>query len=127
MTIDYDIVIIGGSLAGRYAALAATKLHAKVALVEPQINYGFIYHQTLSEIANIIKFFNDAAGFGIHTNHVEIAEKCHISVAWQEAMQYAYSVAENIHDLNSPATLAALGVDVIVGRGGFQSTPHLAF
>jgi pyruvate/2-oxoglutarate dehydrogenase complex dihydrolipoamide dehydrogenase (E3) component len=127
MTIDYDVVIIGGSLAGRYAALAATKLHAKVALVEPQINYGFIYHQTFSEIANILKSFNNAAGFGIHTTHVDIAEKCHVSVAWQEAMQYAYGVAENIHEINSLATLAALGVDVIVGRGEFQSKPHLAF
>jgi pyruvate/2-oxoglutarate dehydrogenase complex dihydrolipoamide dehydrogenase (E3) component len=127
MTIDYDVVIIGGTLAGRYAALAATKLHAKVALVEPQINYGFIYHQTLSEIANSLKSFNDAAGFGIHTTHADIAEKCRISVAWQEAMQYAYGVADNIHQLNSPATLAAIGVDVIVGRGEFQLTPHLAF
>jgi pyruvate/2-oxoglutarate dehydrogenase complex dihydrolipoamide dehydrogenase (E3) component len=45
MTLDYDIVIIGGSLAGRYAALAATQLHAKVALVESKVNYGFIYGQ----------------------------------------------------------------------------------
>jgi len=127
MTIDYDVVIIGGSLAGRYAALAATKLHAKVALVEPQINYGFIYHQTFSEIANTLKSFNDATGFGIHTTDADIAEKCHISIAWQEAMQYAYAVADNIHELNSPATLAALGVDVIIGKGEFQSTPHLAF
>ncbi|NJR74730.1 MAG: FAD-dependent oxidoreductase [Scytonema sp. CRU_2_7] len=35
MTLDYDVVIIGGTLAGRYAALSASKLKAKVALVEP--------------------------------------------------------------------------------------------
>ncbi|MBE9207031.1 NAD(P)/FAD-dependent oxidoreductase [Nostoc sp. LEGE 06077] len=127
MTIDYDVVIIGGSLAGRYAALAATKWHAKVALVEPQINYGFIYHHTLSEIANRLQSLNDADGFGIRTNHADIAEKCHISIAWQEAMLYANGVAANIQELNSPATLAALGVDVIFGRGEFQPTPHLAF
>ncbi|MCC5638152.1 NAD(P)/FAD-dependent oxidoreductase [Nostoc sp. CHAB 5844] len=127
MTIDYDVVIIGGSLAGRYAALAATKLHAKVALVEPQINYGFIYHHTLSDIANRLQSLNDADGFGIRTNHADIAEKCHISVAWQEAMRYADGVAANIQELNSPATLAALGVDVIFGWGKFQPSPHLAF
>ncbi|MBD2440865.1 NAD(P)/FAD-dependent oxidoreductase [Nostoc sp. FACHB-110] len=127
MTIDYDVVIIGGTLAGRYAALRATKLHAKVALVEPQINYGFVYHQTLSEIAKIFQSFNDAADFGIHTTHADTAEKCQISVAWQKAMQYADEVAENIHEINSPAKLAALGVDVIIGRGEFQPTPHLAF
>ncbi|MBE9005871.1 NAD(P)/FAD-dependent oxidoreductase [Fortiea sp. LEGE XX443] len=127
MSIDYDVVIIGGSLAGRYAALAATKLQAKVALVEPQINYGFIYHHTFCEIANRLQSLNDAAGFGIHTNHADIAEKCHISVAWQEAMLYADGVAANIRELNSLATLAALGVDVIFGQGEFQSSPHLAF
>ncbi|AFY41545.1 NAD(P)/FAD-dependent oxidoreductase [Nostoc sp. PCC 7107] len=127
MTIDYDVVIIGGSLAGRYAALAATKWHAKVALVEPQINYGFIYHHTLSEIANRLQSLNQADSCGIHTNYADIAEKCHISVAWQEAMLYANAVAANIQELNSPATLAALGVDVIFGKGEFQSSPHLAF
>ncbi|MBD2498034.1 NAD(P)/FAD-dependent oxidoreductase [Nostoc sp. FACHB-280] len=127
MTIDYDVVIIGGSLAGRYAALAATKLHAKVALVEPQINYGFIYHHTLSEIANRLQSLNQADGFGIRTNHADIAEKCHISLAWQEAILYADTVAANIQELNSPATLAAQGVDVIFGKGEFQPSPHLAF
>lgn len=35
MAVDYDVVIIGGSRAGRYAAVAATQLGATVALVEP--------------------------------------------------------------------------------------------
>ena len=35
MAVDYDVVIIGGSLAGRYAAVAATQLKATVALIEP--------------------------------------------------------------------------------------------
>ncbi|GBE92726.1 dihydrolipoyl dehydrogenase family protein [Nostoc cycadae] len=127
MTIDYDVVIIGGSLAGRYAALAATKWHAKVALVEPRINYGFIYHHTLSEIAHRLQSLNQADSCGIHSNHADIAEKCHISVAWQEAMLYADGVAANVQELNSPATLAAMGVDVIFGKGEFQASPHLAF
>jgi pyruvate/2-oxoglutarate dehydrogenase complex dihydrolipoamide dehydrogenase (E3) component len=36
MAVDYDLVIIGGSLAGRYAAACATQLRATVALVEPE-------------------------------------------------------------------------------------------
>ena len=35
MAVEYDVVIIGGSLAGRYAAIAAAQLRATVALVEP--------------------------------------------------------------------------------------------
>jgi pyruvate/2-oxoglutarate dehydrogenase complex dihydrolipoamide dehydrogenase (E3) component len=124
MTLDYDIVIIGGSLAGRYAALAATQLHAKVALVESKVNYGFIYGQAISEIA---KLDDVAADLGIHTAHSEKAEKCQTSVAWPEAMLYAHGVVSNIQELNSPSILAALGVDVIVGNGEFQSSPHPTF
>ncbi|NJO72042.1 MAG: FAD-dependent oxidoreductase [Oscillatoriales cyanobacterium RM1_1_9] len=32
--LDYDVVIIGGSLTGRYAALKAAQMQARVALVE---------------------------------------------------------------------------------------------
>ncbi|WP_373530466.1 NAD(P)/FAD-dependent oxidoreductase [Nostoc sp.] len=127
MTIDYDVVIIGGSLAGYYAALAATELRATVALVEPKVNYGFIHHYALSKIGKLAQQLGDATGFGIHATHTNSSEKCHISLAWQEAMLYAQSVASNLEEQYSPAILAARGVDVIVGSGQFQSSPQLAF
>ncbi|MBE9053818.1 NAD(P)/FAD-dependent oxidoreductase [Nostocales cyanobacterium LEGE 11386] len=133
MTIDYDIVIIGGSLAGRYAALAATQLRATVALVETQVNYGFAQHQAMSEIGKLAHNLSDTAGFGIHTTQADTSEKCQTSVAWPEAKLYTHSVISNIQEQNSPANLAALGVDVIIGSGQFQSMatphkpPHLAF
>lgn len=40
MSVDYDLVIIGGSAAGRYAALTAVQQLARVALVEPEFNEG---------------------------------------------------------------------------------------
>ncbi len=127
MTIDYDVVIIGGSLAAYYAALAATQLHATVALVEPQVDYGFTYHHALTEIGKLAQKLNDADGFGIHTKHTDASEECHISMAWPEAMLYAQCVASNLKEKHSPAILAAQGVDVIVGSGQFQSSPQLAF
>lgn len=69
MAIDYDIVIIGSSLAGYYAALTAKQLGATVALVEPKVNYGFIYHQALSKISNIEQYS------GIHPSQPNTAEK----------------------------------------------------
>lgn len=127
MTIDYDIVIIGGSLAGRYAALAATQLRAKVALVEPKINYGFFYHQAISEISNLAQHLGDVVGLNIHSSQVETPEKSPISVVLPEAMLYAQGVVSNLEAQHSVANLAALGVDVIFDSGQFQSSPHLAF
>jgi pyruvate/2-oxoglutarate dehydrogenase complex dihydrolipoamide dehydrogenase (E3) component len=127
MTIDYDVVIIGGSLAGYYAALAAIQLHATVALVEPKVDYGFTDHHALTEIGKLAQKLNDAASFGIHATHIDTSEECHISMAWQEAMLYAQCVASNLKEQHSPAILAALGVDIIVGRGQFQSLSQLTF
>ncbi|MCW5314371.1 FAD-dependent oxidoreductase [Nostoc sp. KVJ3] len=127
MTVDYDVVIIGGSLAGYYAALAASQLRATVALVEPKVDYEFTYHHALTEISKLGQKLNHAASFGIHATHIDTSEECHISMAWQEAMLYAQCVASNLKEQHSPAILAALGVDVIVGSGQFQSSPQLAF
>ncbi|BAY11873.1 dihydrolipoyl dehydrogenase family protein [Calothrix sp. NIES-2098] len=127
MTIDYDVVIIGGSLAGRYAALVATQLGAKVALVEPKINYGFLYHHAISEISNLAQHLRDVVGLNIHASQVETPGKSPISVVLPEAMQYAQGVASNVEAQHSAANLAALGVDVIFDSGQFQASPHLAF
>ncbi|MBW4560605.1 MAG: NAD(P)/FAD-dependent oxidoreductase [Mojavia pulchra JT2-VF2] len=127
MTIDYDVVIIGGSLAGRYAALAATQLRATVALVEPKINYGFFHHQAINKITKLAHQLDDTLGIRIHPSQVDSLEKPQISVVWPETMLYAQGVVSNIEAQHSVANLAALGVDVIVGSGQFQSSPHLAF
>jgi pyruvate/2-oxoglutarate dehydrogenase complex dihydrolipoamide dehydrogenase (E3) component len=81
--IDYDIVIISGSLAGRYAALKASQLRAKVALVELENNFGqdihhnshhnshqnfnsgLIYLDALSEVAKRKLQLENASDFGI--------------------------------------------------------------
>ncbi|MDZ8133848.1 MAG: NAD(P)/FAD-dependent oxidoreductase [Nostoc sp. DedQUE04] len=127
MTVDYDVVIIGGSLAGYYAALAATQLRATVALVQPKVDYGFTHHYALTEIGKLAQKLKDAGGFGIHATHTDTSEECQISMAWQEAMLYAQCAASNLQEQYSPAILAAQGVDAIVGSGQFQSSPQLAF
>ncbi|NEQ15791.1 MAG: FAD-dependent oxidoreductase, partial [Moorea sp. SIO3E2] len=56
MTVDYDLIIIGSTPAGVYAAVAAAGLKARVALVDPQpgqtswLGQGAIYTRVLSEI-----------------------------------------------------------------------------
>ncbi|QLE54218.1 NAD(P)/FAD-dependent oxidoreductase [Nostoc sp. TCL26-01] len=127
MTIDYDVVIIGGSPAGRYAALAATQLKAKVALVESQVNNGLIFHQAFNEIAHRTHNFSYLADFGINTIQSNTAEQCQISLASPEVMLYAQGVVSNIQESNSIANLAAQGIDFIFGNGQFQTSPHLSF
>jgi pyruvate/2-oxoglutarate dehydrogenase complex dihydrolipoamide dehydrogenase (E3) component len=127
MTVDYDVVIIGGTPAGRYAALTAAQLHATVALVEPTLGYGFIYHQALSQIGQLAQQLGGAAPLGIHSFCADTQDKCYISVKWAQAREWANAIVTNLEEQHSPAILAAAGVDVIVGSGEFQSSPHLAF
>ncbi|MGJ5674524.1 MAG: dihydrolipoyl dehydrogenase family protein [Nostochopsis sp.] len=159
MTLDYDVVIIGGSFAGRSAALMATQLKAKVALVEPKINYGFIHHHVLSEIGRLSQQVSYAAQLGIGVSKppdffyptgvyngtinssTEKTEefsqqdpfrtislgKSQIPVEWSDALLYAHGISSNLEEQNSPAVLAAQGVDVIIGKGQFQASPDLVF
>lgn len=137
MAVDYDIVIIGGSPAGRYAAVAATQLRATVALVEPPKGQGATIarsallnqltpHAT-TQVGQLAQHLGNANQFGIHFSHADTAENCAISVRWAEAMQWTEGVVSNLEEQNSPVVLASLGVDVIVGSGQFERQPHLAF
>ncbi len=148
MTNDYDLVIIGGSLAGQYAALAAAELGAIVALVEPSVEspvpyYGLIHHHALRRISQITQQWDDAINLGIYSsdsdqvpeiyvngknpNPTEFSKKRHLAVSQTKAIQYARSITSHVAEINSLANLIALGVDVILGNGQFQSSPRLTF
>ena len=136
MAVDYDVVIIGGSLAGRAAAAAAAQLRATVALVEPlsraeggeeaggELIPNSIH--TLSYLGQLTNQLASTSQFGIHSNNTDSA-KNYQSINFDEAMQWATSVESNLEDQNSPAVLAALGVDFIQGHGQFEPQPRLAF
>ena len=132
MAVDYDVVIIGGSPTGRYAAVAAKQLHATVALVEPPKRQGastgsalfdLLTPHALSQLTQLQQLSN-ADQFSIHSSDANAAQKGK-SVLWAEAMQWTEGVVSNLEQ--SPAVLASLGVDVIIGSGQFEKKPHLAF
>lgn len=136
MAVDYDIVIVGGSPSGRYAAVTATKLRAKVALVEPLKEQGAKVSSALLEllaphataqIQQLAQQLSNASQFGIHFASADTTDNSEISICWAEAMQWAQSVVSNLEEHNSLAVLASLGVDVIVSNGQFEKQPHLAF
>ncbi|WP_427161789.1 dihydrolipoyl dehydrogenase family protein [Aliinostoc sp. HNIBRCY26] len=127
MTLDYDVVIVGGSLAGRYAALLATQFKAKVALVESQVDYELIYRQAMGQIAHFAQSGDDLANFSLSSIHIDKTAKLPSAINWEEAMLYSQGVVANIQAQTSPGVLAAQGVDVIFGSGQFSNTPDLAF
>ncbi|MDY6896453.1 MAG: NAD(P)/FAD-dependent oxidoreductase [Cyanobacteriota bacterium] len=124
MSVDYDIVIVGGSLAGRDAALKAVRRRAKVALVEPLFRHDLIQLQAMVEIGKVVGKFNDLAGFGFF-NQADREEKFQISL--EKTLLWGSAVAANFNESLSPAFLAGQGVDVIVGSGCFQAEPDLSF
>ena len=128
MTVEYDLIVIGGSRAGTYAALAAAYLNARVALVEPQgvqtnwLSYSAIYNQALIQVGRVLQQIRNAPQLGILTPQQQIP-----SLEWQEIMQWTDAVVSTCSEQNCPAILASLGVDVISGDGEFCRLPHLGF
>ncbi|MGD1807206.1 dihydrolipoyl dehydrogenase family protein [Dapis sp. BLCC M126] len=135
--LDYDLVIIGGTITGIYAAITATKLQGSVALIQPhstEINttnspifsntQGFHHNKVISQIANFVEQIHHKQQFGIYQSSDNAGE---ISVNLEEAKNYADYVVYNQLAKYEPAVLAALGIDVIFGDGKFVDRPHLAF
>lgn len=102
--LDYDLVIIGGGTAGRYAAATATALNARVALIEQGItpNDDALYSRSLR--------------YCIQNGD-----------SWEDAIAQAHHNVATFAQENSLETLAVLGVDVISGQGEFCRLPQQAF
>ncbi|CCH65360.1 mercuric reductase [Richelia intracellularis HM01] len=123
--IDYDVVIIGGTIAGRYAALTATSMKASVALVEPQVNYSLIQQYAISQLAYNMRFTSNNL-LGGNTSLIGQIDRKDIGVL-ADTMLFANQVVSYAEEQNSPIILATKGVDIIYGNGQFQSSPHFVF
>jgi pyruvate/2-oxoglutarate dehydrogenase complex dihydrolipoamide dehydrogenase (E3) component len=134
MTVEYDLIVIGGSRSGAHAAVAAARLNARVALIEPQqlktnwLANGAIYTQALARVGRIAQQLRDAPQLGIHCSTADSTEQQLIpSVELTEAMQWAQAVVDTRSEQDSPAVLGSLGIDVITEAGEFCRRPHLGF
>lgn len=131
--IDYDVVIIGGTATGIYAAVTAASMQARVALVQPPIEIenntldrGFRYSKVLANLGKKAREINRAQESGIYSKRGDLFSQ-NFSVNFEEAMEYAAAIVSNQEAKYEPAVLASLGVDVIFGNGSFVDKPHLAF
>ncbi len=144
MSVDYDLVIIGSSPAGVYAAVKATEWKARVALVEENpsdrnwLGSALKYSQMLNQLGHTIQQLRQAGQFGVHCHSFLPATEeltsitipvndCQPRVNLDEAIEWATSAIANYEELYSPAVLASLGIDWIAGSGQFVPKPHLAF
>lgn len=119
---DYDLVIIGGSPVGRYAAVRAIRQGAKkVALVEPPLSAATtsLFDVLAPHAINQLK--------AVEAQQFLLPSEYTTSIPETEISQWAKNVVANIEEQNSPAILSALGVDVIVDNGEFTSQKPLTF
>ncbi|MBW4658081.1 MAG: NAD(P)/FAD-dependent oxidoreductase [Drouetiella hepatica Uher 2000/2452] len=127
---DYDLVIVGGSAIGRYAAAQAAQT-ARVALVEPETpNYlSALYHSTFLHAAQLSHQIRRSPHWGLGCNPKWEESGC-LPLQWQETLAWAKGAADSLEDQSTEgnlALLAASGVDVIVGQGEFLRRPRWGF
>lgn len=120
MAVDYDLVVIGSSWVGIYAAQKAVQLQARVALVTSCDDLFLPNDALMINTLSKIGCWNDR----LANNPVT---KVSARVSLTAAKDCLNRVTSTIQTKNSWANLAALGVDVITGKGEFCRLPHLAF
>jgi pyruvate/2-oxoglutarate dehydrogenase complex dihydrolipoamide dehydrogenase (E3) component len=120
MAVDYDLVVIGSSWVGIYAAQQAVQLQARVALVTSCDDLFLPNDALMINTLSKIGYWNDR----LANNPVT---KVSARVSLTAAKDCLNRVTSTIQTKNSLANLAALGVDVIAGKGEFCRLPHLAF
>ena len=123
MAVDYDLVVWGDTLAGRWAATTATRLQARVALVVPP---GppippVASHLVLRELGDRSRQAQFLAG--IRDESLPSAPQELMDV--QRARQWIDITTETLAEQSSPPLLASAGIDRVVGRAQFQTQPQL--
>lgn len=117
MSVEYDLVIIGGGSAGLVAASAGAQLKARVALVEKHLLggdclfYGCVPSKSMIHAAQIAYDVKTASDFGIHTSAPQID--------FAKALSHVQQVVGMIQEYDSTERFESLGVDVIYGQGQF--------
>jgi pyruvate/2-oxoglutarate dehydrogenase complex dihydrolipoamide dehydrogenase (E3) component len=128
MAVDYNLVVIGGSLAGIEAAKAAASYQARVALVQQD--------ETWDALPACVMFLRELAdGLRLTEGHRApalqdcglIDQACPPIVDWPQAAQYFQLLCDQQAAAYTPDRLASLGIDVIAGAGTFRRKPRFGF
>ncbi len=114
---NYDVIIIGNTAVGRYAALTAALWEARVALVTQGISRSietdWLYNFTLTKLTQIAQQWDYIQPLS--------------SQPLDTYQQWAQEVIDVSEENNALVNLATQGVDVIDGEGEFCRLPKQAF
>jgi dihydrolipoamide dehydrogenase len=123
MPLEYDLVIIGASTEGIYAAQQAIKHNKRVALIEQGIN-------DQAKKVNI-SIFNQITSFSQQYNTLKclgyFADTLPISLFLEKTQNLVDTISKTDFRSDQLAVLSAAGVDVILGSGSFFASPQLTF
>jgi len=123
MPLEYDLVIIGASPEGIYAAQQAIKHNKRVALVEQGLN-----NQTQNFDCSI---FNQITAFGQQYKNLKslgyFADALPTNLFLEKTQNLIHTISKSDFRSDQLSVLAAAGVDVILGSGSFFASPQLSF
>ncbi|PSO49128.1 MAG: NAD(P)/FAD-dependent oxidoreductase [Cyanobacteria bacterium SW_9_44_58] len=114
---NYDVIVIGNTPVGRYAALTAAFWEARVALVTQDISFAaqgdWFYHFSLTQLTAIAQKWNNVQPIA--------------SPPLERYQQWGQQVIAVMEQEQAFVKLAAQGIDVIEGKGEFCRLPQQAF
>lgn len=113
----FDLVIIGGGVAGLVSASGAAQLGAKVALIEKAslggdcLRTGCVPTKRLIRSARVASLVRRAGEFGVSAENVK--------VDFRKVMEGVRAIQARIGEHDSPERFRSMGVEVVFGSGRF--------
>lgn len=121
---QFDVLVVGGGVAGLTAATEAARLGLRVGLVErhriggTSLWTGEVPTQALRQCATVAETARRAEAFGVRTGTVD--------VDFPAVIRRVQSVVRAIQPRRSPEQLSALGIEPVRGEAAFVKADTLA-
>ena len=124
MSVNYDLIVIGSGPAGQRAAVAASKMNKRVAVVEARtvvggvcVNTGTIPSKTMREAVLHLSGYNYRSIYGINYRVKEKITMADLAFRVQAVIKTEVDVTE--------AQLSRNGIDVVHGIASFIDSHHI--
>jgi pyruvate/2-oxoglutarate dehydrogenase complex dihydrolipoamide dehydrogenase (E3) component len=132
MAVEYDLVVVGGTPAGSYAARMAAELKARVAWVVPEtwgtedLATSEIAHHALAHVAQLSQQVEQSQYLGLLEPPTS-AKAFNLAEQWSQMNSWLQRVSVNWEAPTSASVLSAFGVEIIFSAGRFCRLPRFAF